>query len=288
MEADIDDAYGNLVTSFNGSVTLGLASGSTGSLSGNRSTTATRGVAEFTDLVDTTSGSISLSATSGTLTSDSSGGVPVSPSVPSRLVIETQPSSGATVGQTFVTQPVIDVVDQFGNLVTDDNSTKVTVSLGTGTGPLLGTTSVVVSGGVARFTNLADNTAEPITLEFRSGGLISATSGSISVTPTPTPTPPTIIGERVVLIYLHHNAKGRPKGKPMVSIVFDFSTAMNAGTADNSNNYQVNWFTTKKGKRDPAPDQYPVGDPRRIGDRGHADDVRDSEGVREGWPDHGE
>ncbi len=253
VEADIDDAYGNLVTSFNGSVTLGLASGSTGSLSGNRSTTATQGVAEFTDLVDTTSGSISLSATSGTLTSRSSGDVPVSPSVPTHLVIQTQPSATATVGQAFATQPVIAVEDQFGNLVTNDNSTEVTVSLGAGTGPLLGTTTVVVSGGVARFTNLADSTAEPITLEFRSGGLISATSGSIVVTPSPTPTPPTIIGERVVLTYLHYNPKGKPKGKPVVSIVFDFSTAMNAGTADNPNNYQVDWFTTKKGKRIPHP-----------------------------------
>ncbi len=249
VEVDAYDAYGNLATSFNGPVTLGLASGSTGRLTGTLSTAATQGVAEFTDLVDTTSGSISLSATSGTLTSRSSGDVPVSPSVPTHLVIQTQPSATATVGQAFATQPVIDVEDQFGNLVTNDNSTEVTVSLGAGTGPLLGMTSVVVSGGVARFTNLADTMAEPITLEFRSGNLPPATSASIVVTPSPPPTPPTIIGERVVLTYLHYNAKGRPKGKPVVSIVFDFSTAMNAGTADNPNNYQVDWFTTKKGKR---------------------------------------
>ncbi len=98
-----------------------------------------------------------------------------------QLVIETQPSATATAGVAFATQPVIYEEDQYGNLETGDNSTVVTVSLNTGSGPLQGTTTAKVSGGVATFTNLADDTAETISLKFASGSLASATSNSIVV-----------------------------------------------------------------------------------------------------------
>ena len=100
----------------------------------------------------------------------------VSPAAASQLVIHTQPSATATAGQAFATQPVIDEEDQFGNLETGDNSTVVTARSQSGTGPLQGTTTVTVSGGVATFTNLADNKAETISLDFTSGGLTNATS----------------------------------------------------------------------------------------------------------------
>src|SRR5262249_4106251 len=112
-----------------------------------------------------------------------------------------------------------------------------------------GTTSVVLSGGVARFTDLADNAAGTITLAFHSGSLPVATSGAIQVTPSPTSTPPTIIGEQVELIYLKHTKKGKPNGTPVRSHVLDFSTAMDAATAGNPGNYQVASATLKKGKK---------------------------------------
>ncbi len=73
--------------------------------------------------------------------------------------------------------------DQYGNLETGDNSTVVTATLASGTGPLQGTTTVTVTGGVATFTNLADNTAETISLKFTSGSLASATSNNIVMSP---------------------------------------------------------------------------------------------------------
>ena len=100
-----------------------------------------------------------------------------------QLVVHTQPSSTATAGAAFLTQPVIYEEDQNGNLETGDNSTVVTVSLESGTGPLQGTLTATVSGGVATFTNLADDTAETLSLEFTSGSLTSATSGNIVVSP---------------------------------------------------------------------------------------------------------
>ena len=85
----------------------------------------------------------------------------------------------------FSTQPVIYVEDQYGNLETGDNTTQVTAaSLPLGSGPLQGTTTVTVSGGIATFTNLADDKAETISLQFTSAPVLtSATSSNIVVSP---------------------------------------------------------------------------------------------------------
>src|SRR5205823_2882065 len=140
---------------------------------------AVSGVATFNDLVSTTSGPIALDVSSGNLTKDTPSSVTVSPATPAKLVIQTQPSQTATAGQPFATQPAIDVEDQYGNRETGDNATVVTAALGSGTGPLLGTTTATATGGVATFTDLFDKTAETITLSFTGAGLTSATFGNI-------------------------------------------------------------------------------------------------------------
>ncbi len=102
----------------------------------------------------------------------------------SQLVIETPPSPMATAGQTFAVQPVIYAENQYGDVVTSDNTTVVTVSLASGIGPLQGTATATVKNGVATFTNLGDNTAESITLEFSAPGNIApAVSGAITISP---------------------------------------------------------------------------------------------------------
>ncbi len=104
---------------------------------------------------------------------------------PTQLVIHTEPSATATAGQFFPTQPVIYVEDQNGNVVTGDDTTQVTVSLRVGTGPLLGTTTITASGGIATFTNLQDDTAETIILLFTAQNLVKAQSNPITVKPAP-------------------------------------------------------------------------------------------------------
>ena len=111
----------------------------------------------FNDLVSTTSGSISLVASSTTTSSSPpTAPIPVTPSTPSLLVIQTQPSQTATAGQAFGTQPVVYEEDQYGNLETSDNTTVVTAYLSTGSGSLTGTVTATVSGGIATFTNLGE------------------------------------------------------------------------------------------------------------------------------------
>jgi hypothetical protein len=110
----------------------------------------------------------------------------VTPGVPTQLGVRTQPI-GATIGSPFSTQPVVEVRDAAGNLVTTSTAT-VTASIAEGGGTLLGSASVAAVGGVATFTGLAINgVAGPRSLRFAATGLNAATSARFTITPPPTP-----------------------------------------------------------------------------------------------------
>ena len=114
--------------------------------------------------------------------SDATHSLTVTQPMPAKLAIFAQPSSG-TAGKPFAPSLVIYEEDQFGNLEVGDNSAVITASLATGTGPLLGTLTASVVGGIATFSNLYDDVAENITLKFSSGNLAPATSTSIVISP---------------------------------------------------------------------------------------------------------
>ena len=122
-------------------------------------------------------------ATDPSKTAATNAAVPVSAAAAVRLTIQTQPPSTVTAGATFAPAPVIRVEDQFGNLRTSDNSTVVRATRNAGTGSMVGTTNVTVSGGVASFSNLSYRIAETITVDFTSGSLTGATSGTVTVNP---------------------------------------------------------------------------------------------------------
>ena len=147
-------------------MTAALQVGS-GPLQGTTTVTVSGGIATFTNLADNKAETISLQFTSSpALTAAISSNIVVSPAAATQLVIHTQPAATATAFVPFNPQPVIYVEDQFGNRETGDNTTQVTASLNTGSGPLSGTTTVTAAAGVATFTNLADTTAETITLQI--------------------------------------------------------------------------------------------------------------------------
>ena len=247
-----ENPYGGLETGDNSTtVTAFLASGA-GPLKGTLTATMVGGVAKFTNLLDNTAGTITLGFTGGGFNSLASVPIVVSPAAASQLVIRQQPSSTALAGTAFAVQPVIDEEDAYGNLVTNDNSTAITASLASGSGPLQGTESVTVKGGVATFTDLADTSAETVSLDFHAGGLPAVSSNPITVVPTRTVTlpiepvvMPTVTGEQV----LTAQAKGK-KGKPVV-VGFDlqYSAPMNAATAGSSANYTVLSAITRRVKR---------------------------------------
>ncbi len=129
------------------------------------------------------------------------------------LVFSTQPA-GSTSGQLLTTQPVVQAQNIFGSRDVSYNGT-IQLTLATGTGQLIGTTTVNAISGVANFSNLiylATRDAQPFSLHATSGSLTAADSSSITptilasgsggsvyippspiiVTPPP-PTPPAII-----------------------------------------------------------------------------------------------
>jgi hypothetical protein len=108
------------------------------------------------------------------------------------LAIQTQPSATATVGVPFVQQPVIQVLDRFGNLRnaangTADNSTLVSAARAAGSGTLQGTVNLTAMNGVVAYTNLSFNVATNITVSFSSSGLVGVTSSVIAVSQAPMP-----------------------------------------------------------------------------------------------------
>ena len=231
-----EDPFGNLETGDNSTVVTATLASGTGALEGTTSVTVSGGVATFTNLADNKAETISLNFAGAGLAAGPSSSIFVSPATASQLVIHTQPSARTTAGVPSAAQPVIYEEDRFGNLETGDNSTVVTASLVSGTGPLLGTTTVTVSGGVATFTNLADNRAGTFSLNFRSGSLSSAPTSPIAVTAPA----PTIRLEQVVTAQ-KINKKGRPEGKPVfVGFTLDYSTVMDpcSWTASLAANYQ--------------------------------------------------
>lgn len=98
-------------------------------------------------------GSAAIQATSGGLTAIPSGTISVFPSDPTALVITDQPSPTVTAGVDFLTQPVVQIQDNYTNVITDDNFTQITATRNSGSGTLQGTQTVTVNDGVATFTD---------------------------------------------------------------------------------------------------------------------------------------
>ncbi|MCA8916135.1 MAG: hypothetical protein KDB90_12045, partial [Planctomycetes bacterium] len=86
----------------------------------------------------------------------STGGTTVGPAT--QLAMITQPA-GATTGNAFATQPVVEIRDAAGLRVTTDNTTAISVAItgGTGTGGaiLSGNLSVIATSGRVSFSGLS-------------------------------------------------------------------------------------------------------------------------------------
>lgn len=190
----IGDQFGNIRSSANGTadnstVVTAARSGGTGTLQGTLTATAANGVATLTNLFHTNANTITISFTSGTLT-NASANILVNPAAADRLVFTNQPGSGVT-GAPLTTQPAVHTRDQFGN----DSASglpptlNLTMSLGSGSGPLLGTTitniGTVGANGVVAFTDLrVDSVGTDKRLTATVTGppeLLSATSDLFSV-----------------------------------------------------------------------------------------------------------
>lgn len=125
-------------------------------------------------------GSGQIRANIAGLTSEPSGVITVNSGSPSAMIIDTQPSATAEADVSFPQQPVIHVVDGFGNLLTQ--SFQVNAEKNSGPGSLNGTKQLSRSNGVFEFSNLSASALGTIDILFSGSGLTNVISNQINVT----------------------------------------------------------------------------------------------------------
>src|SRR5262249_7623639 len=130
---------------------------------------------------------ITIQFASGSLTGATSTAISVSPAPASMLTFTTQPGNAAA-GSAFGTQPVLVSQDAFGNNSASGlpASLSLTLSLTSGSGPLLGTTTLDIGtsagNGVVVFSNVEiDAAGNNKQLTASASGLTSALSSVFTV-----------------------------------------------------------------------------------------------------------
>jgi hypothetical protein len=179
----IEDQFGNVTTGDNTTqITVTRTAG--GSLLGTTNLTAANGVFTFADLAESLAGPMTLTFSSAPLSSVESTSLTVDAAPVAQLSVNTQPTSTATAGHQFAQQPVVWLLDAYGNLCVNDNSTQVTASRINGVGNLQGTTTMTAVAGIVTYTDLQHFSATTMNLQFSTGS-ISTSSAAVMVEPGP-------------------------------------------------------------------------------------------------------
>jgi uncharacterized repeat protein (TIGR01451 family) len=186
----VTDAFGNTITTNNTTVVT-LAIGTNpggGTLSGTASATVSAGIATFAGLSINKAGvGYTLGATSSpVLTAATSSAFTISPAAAAKLAFASQPTT-AVAGVALSPAVTVLVQDAFGNTVTTDSSTTITIAIGTnpGGGTLAGTASATAASGIATFSSLSINkVGTGYTLAASSSPVLTgATSTTFNITP---------------------------------------------------------------------------------------------------------
>ena len=186
LTVEAEDSSGNLLSSFNGTMTVALANNPSGAtLGGTLTATASNGIATFPNLSLTTAASgYTLDVSASGLGENITSAITVTPAAAAQVVITTEPPAIVKLSSPFGLQASIE--DQYGNIVTTDTNTVTVAFANNPTGATLsGTLSVAASQGVATFSGLEINkTGAGYTLQVASSGVSSAVSTAIDVTKT--------------------------------------------------------------------------------------------------------
>ena len=189
VEVTAQDAAGNTVPTFVGSVTVAITSGTGASgalLRGTTSVGAAVGVAAFNTLsIDKSGNGYKLTATSTGLTSVTSGTFNITTGPAVKLGFTVQPPATATAGTSMSPTIRVAAQDSLGNTVTTFTS-NILIAIGTNPsgGVLTGTTTVKASSGVSSYSTLKINlTGVGYTLVATTAGLLDAISTPFTVNP---------------------------------------------------------------------------------------------------------
>jgi hypothetical protein len=187
LAVQVQDALGNVATSFTGNVTLDIGANPGGITFGARSVAAVAGVATFANVaIDKAAIGYTLQATSGSLTPATTTPFDVVPDTPSQLVFSVQPST-VGAGSPILPPVVVAAQDAFGN-PTPSFVANVTIAIGTNpsSGVLGGTLTQPAIAGVATFAALTiDKVGAGYTLVASSPGLTDGVSTAFNVTTVP-------------------------------------------------------------------------------------------------------
>jgi hypothetical protein len=183
-----DSATGNPVATNGLPVALALASGS-GALSGTLTqTTDSNGRATFTNLRINVAGAKSLQASAPTMTPATSSPLSITSAAAAQLGFINSISSPQMAATAFSPRPVVQVQDQFGNVISNSTAVINALVASGGGGTLGGATSAFANGtnGSAIFNNLIYNlaqtaTAEQVSISFSSPGLAPVTNPVVLV-----------------------------------------------------------------------------------------------------------
>ncbi|HEX4561818.1 MAG TPA: hypothetical protein VH113_08305 [Gemmatimonadales bacterium] len=156
------DTAGNIVTVFNGHVTLSLAANPGGdALHGTVTVTAVQGTATFSDArIDKAGSGYTVSAETSGLTGATSGAFDITAGPPATATYTSQPTS-TTTGSNITPAVQVQVVDAFGNAVTQYSGSVTIVLVHDGSAlqdaSLQGTTTATATGGIVSFSDLHIN-----------------------------------------------------------------------------------------------------------------------------------
>ena len=159
----VADAFGNLVATNNGRVITAARGAGTGTLQGTLTAATVNGVASFTNLSYNVAETITINFSAAGLTNTNSSNVVVMPAAADRLAFTTQPGGVSRTGSPLAAQPVVKSRDPFGNLSTVGlpSSLPVTFALSSGSGSLLGTTSLDIGAAAGNGTADARGQCHP-------------------------------------------------------------------------------------------------------------------------------
>jgi uncharacterized repeat protein (TIGR03803 family) len=175
---DIEDADGNIVTTDDSAVTVSISSGPAGAtLGGVQIVQAVNGVATFTGIPLIRTGNYKLVATDAKLTKATSGTFQVLAAP--ELVFATQPAN-FNVHALSATPAVVEFLDQFGNVITNESKTVKLIVNTTDGGPGVNL-SAGAAKGIATFTKLQFPKIGTYTLTASATGAVSVTSNSFVV-----------------------------------------------------------------------------------------------------------
>ncbi len=191
VDVTAQDAAGNTVPTFVGSVSVAITAGTGTSgalLRGTTTVGGVLGVATFSTLnIDKSGNGYKLTATSAGLTSVTSGTFNITTGPAVKLGFTVQPPATAAAGVNMSPTIRVAAQDSLGNTVTTFTN-NIVIAIGTNPsgGALTGTTTVKASAGVSSYNTLKINlVGVGYTLVATSVGLLDAISTPFTVNPGP-------------------------------------------------------------------------------------------------------